>query len=162
MKAATSAWEACVLAGALLLAAATSAEPVPEPRGPLAPAWRDATAAAQRSLGEDTAARLTLLAYVTAAGRSCAGLDVNGARFKSAFRELAEERKDQLADARKTRSALRRVSYHLGVATGLFLAEHALTPERFCTGARASIAADPEFALFFASAERAGDGGETR
>jgi hypothetical protein len=157
MRAAGRGMQAYVLAGALLLAApAAGADATPSPRGPLAPAWRDATAAAQRSVGEETATRLTLLAYVSAAGRSCAGLAVNRARFKGAFRELAEERKGELADERRTRSALRRVSYHLGVATGLFLAEHALAPERFCTGARASIAADPEFALFFTSARPAG------
>jgi hypothetical protein len=139
--------------GALVLAAAAAGAAEPgDPdrlRGPLERAWRDATAMATRSLSEEGASRITMLAYVSAVGRTCEGLDVNGARFKGAFRELAEERKDELTDDRKTRSALRRVSYHLGVATGIFLSEHALDGERFCTGARTSIAADPEIAAFF-------------
>jgi hypothetical protein len=141
------------LACALLLAAtaASAAEPsAPQGRGPLDAAWRSATAMAHHSLGEEGAGRLTLLAYVSVVGRSCEGLDVNGARFKGAFRELAEDRKGELGDAKKTRSALRRVSYHLGVATGIFLSEHALDGARFCAGARDSIAADPVIAAFFA------------
>jgi hypothetical protein len=121
-------------------------------RGPLEPAWRDATEMASRALGAEDAGRIAMLAYVAAAGRTCEGLALNEARYKGAFRELAEERKDRMTDPKKTRSELRRVSYHLGVATGIFLSEHALDAQRFCTGARDSIAADPEIAAFFTTA----------
>jgi len=141
------------MAGLFLLAAAAAhaAEPAMPKRlrGPLEPAWHDATAMATRSLGEEHAGRITLLAYAAAVGRTCEGLALNEARYKGAFRELAEERKQEMTDDKKTRSQLRRVSYHLGVATGIFLSEHALDEQRFCTGARESIAADPEIATFF-------------
>lgn len=135
---------------ALLLAASTAGAAEPRRlRGPLEPAWRDATEMARRSLGAEDAGRVTLLAYAAAVGRTCEGLVLNEARYKGAFRELAEERKDRMDDAREMRSQVRRVAYHLGVATGIFLADHALDEERFCGGARKSIAADPEIAAFF-------------
>jgi hypothetical protein len=140
------------LAGALALAAGVAGAADPEPkrlRGPLERAWRDATDMATRSLGAEQAGRLTLLAYAAAVGRTCEGLALDRERYKTAFRELAEERAPELDDPKKVRSKLRRVSYHLGVATGVFLAEHALDGSRFCTGARESIAADPEIAAFF-------------
>jgi len=121
-------------------------------RGPLERAWRDATEMATRSLGAEDAGRITLLAYAAAVGRTCEGLALNGARYKGAFRELAEEHESEMTDAKKARSKMRRVSYHLGVATGVFLSEHALDEQRFCTGARESIAADPEIATFFTTA----------
>jgi hypothetical protein len=104
---------------------------------------------ATRSLGAEQAGRLTLLAYGAAVARTCDGLSLERERYRAAFRELAEQREDELTDAKKVRSKLRRVSYHLGVATGVFLAEHALDPPRFCAGARESIAADPEIEAFF-------------
>lgn len=141
------------LAGALLLAVGTTAGAAdPEPkrmRGPLERAWRDATDMATRSLGAEQAGRLTLLAYAAAVGRTCEGLALDRDRYRGAFRQLAEERETKLADPKQLRSKLRRVSYHLGVATGVFLAEHALDGPRFCTGAGESIAADPEIAAFF-------------
>lgn len=134
----------------LLLAAGAAGGAEPRRlRGPLEPAWRDATEMARRSLGAEDAGRVTMLAYTAAVGRSCAGLTLSEARYKGAFRELAEERKGHMGDAKEMRSQVRRVAYHLGVATGIFLADHALDAERFCTGARKSIAADPEIAAFF-------------
>jgi hypothetical protein len=151
--------------GLLLLgaAAAHAAEPgeTGPLRGPLAPAWREATAMATRSLGEEHATRITLLGYAAAVGRACEGLALNGARYKGAFRELAEERQDEMTSDEKARSQMRRVAYHLGVATGIFLSEHALDAERFCAGARESIAADPEIATFFTT-EAAPTTGEAR
>jgi hypothetical protein len=141
---------ACLLAAAAADAASTAAPDEPRRlRGPLERAWHDATEMATRSLGAEDAGRLTMLAYAAAVGRTCDGLALDGARYKAAFRELAEERRDQLSDDKKARSQMRRISYHLGIATGIFLAEHALDPDRFCTGARASIAADPEIAAYF-------------
>jgi hypothetical protein len=138
---------ACALA-ALAAGAAEPGEPK-RLRGPLEPAWRNATEMATRSLGAEDAGRLSLLAYAAAVGRTCEGLALDGARYKAAFRELAEEREPEMPDAKKARSQLRRVAYHLGVATGIFLSESALDDARFCTGARDSIAADPEIAAFF-------------
>ena len=136
---------------ALGATAVAAAEPEPKRlRGPLERAWRDATEMATRSLGAEDAGRLTLLAYAAAVGRTCEGLSLDGERYKAAFRTLAEERAPALGDPKQVRSKLRRVSYHLGVATGVFLAEHALAPERFCASAHDSIAADPEIAAFFA------------
>lgn len=140
------------LAGALALAASTAGAADPEPkrlRGPLERAWQDASEMATRSLGAEQAGHLTLLAYAAAVGRSCEGLALDRERYKAAFRRLAEDREEELGDPKLARSKLRRVSYHLGVATGVFLSEHALDGERFCTGARGSIAADPEFAELF-------------
>lgn len=140
------------LAGALALAAGAAAAGEPEPkrlRGPLERAWRDANEMATRSLGAEQAGHLTLLAYAAAVGRTCEGLALDRERYKAAFHRLAEGREDELAEPKQMRSKLRRVSYHLGVATGVFLAEHALDGERFCTGARESVAADPEIAAFF-------------
>jgi hypothetical protein len=143
---------AIALAGALALAPGAAGAADPEPkrlRGPLERAWRDATDMAARSLGAEQAGRLTLLAYAAAVGRTCEGLALDRDRYRAAFRQLAEEREAELTDPKKVRSKLRRVSYHLGVATGVFLAEHALDGPRFCAGARESIAADPEIAAFF-------------
>jgi hypothetical protein len=136
----------------LLLLAGTAGAAENQMRGPLERAWRDATEMATRALGEDDAARVTMLAYAAAVGRACEGLALDRERYQAAFRTLAEDRKEKMTDARKARSQLRRVSYHLGVATGVFLSEHALDGERFCTGARDSIAADPEIAELFTTA----------
>ena len=151
MRRTTATGIAIALAALASLAATAAAQPdgAEAGRGPLEPAWRHATAMAARSLGPDDAGRLTLLAYAAAVGRTCEGLALDRDRYRAAFRVLAEERKAQMLDAKKMRSQLRRVSYHLGVATGLFLAESALDSERFCTGARESIAADPEIAALF-------------
>lgn len=146
---------AAALLGTVLAAGAAPAAEPAEPRrlrGPLEPAWRHATEMATRALGAEEAGQLTLLAYAAAVGRTCDGLVLDGERYKAAFRTLAEQRRDQLGDDKKMRSQMRRVAYHLGVATGIFLSEHALDGERFCTGARESIAADPEIAAFFAPA----------
>lgn len=143
---------ATALGAAIAVGLAALAAGAAEPRrlrGPLERAWRDATEMASRSLGAEEAGRLTLLAYAAAVGRSCEGLALDGDRYKAAFRELAEESRPRMPDEKKARSQMRRVSYHLGIATGIFLSEHALDEQRFCTGARDSIAADPELAALF-------------
>ena len=141
---------ALALAALVTLPAAAAESGGAQPaRGPLEPAWRNATDMATRSLGAEDAGRLTLLAYAAAVGRTCDGLALDRDSYRAAFRRLAEERTPEMPDAKKMRSQLRRVSYHLGVATGIFLAESALDPDRFCTGARESIAADPDIAALF-------------
>ena len=152
-------------AGALFLAAAApiagAAANAAEPgeakrlRGPLEGAWRHATVMATDSLGADDAARVTLLAYLAAAGRACDGLAIDRDHYRASFRRIAEERRAELGDEKGVRSLTRRLAYHLGVSTGVFLGEHALDPVRFCTGATESVAADPEIAAFFAPARDA-------
>jgi hypothetical protein len=123
-------------------------------RGPLERAWKDATEMMNAALGPEDGSRLVMLAYAAAAGRSCEGVDLDKERYRAAFRAIAEERRAELGEPKKARSVMRRVSYHTGVATGLFLAEHALDPRRFCTGFRESLE-DPEFAALFAPASPA-------
>lgn len=144
---------AALLATAVLPAALARAAQPGEPkrlRGPLEGAWRHATVMATDSLGADDAARVTLLAYVAAAGRTCDGLALDRERYRASFRDIAEQRREELDDEKQVRSLSRRLAYHLGVSTGVFLGEHALDPARFCAGARESVAADPEIAAFFA------------
>jgi hypothetical protein len=144
---------AFVLASVLAPGTVGAAEPG-EPkrlRGPLERAWRDATEMRNASLDENEGTQLVLLAYASAVDASCEGFELDEERYKAAFRTLAEERRAELGDQKKARSLLRRTSYHLGVATGLFLAEHAIDPERFCTGARESLE-DPDIAAFFTPA----------
>lgn len=150
---------ALLLAAVLMIPAGLARAVAPaEPkrlRGPLEGAWRHATIMATDALGADDAARVTLLAYVAAAGRTCDGLAIDRDRYRAAFRRIAEERRTELGDEKGVRSLTRRLAYHLGVSTGVFLGEHALDPVRFCTGAAESVAADPEIAAFFASARDA-------
>jgi hypothetical protein len=147
-------WTAIGLVAALPAAAASAATQPGEPkrlRGPLEQAWQQATEMAVDSVGEEESGQLVMLAYGSAVGRSCEGFELDEERYRAAFRMLAEERRGDLEDAKRARSLLRRTSYHLGVATGIFLAEHALDPARFCAGARESLA-DPEIADFFVRA----------
>lgn len=149
---------AALLSTAVLPAALARAAEPGEPkrlRGPLEGAWRHATVMATDSLGAEDAARVTLLAYVAAAGRTCDGLAIDRERYRASFRDIAEERREELGDEEEVRSLTRRLAYHLGVSTGVFLGEHALDPARFCTGAQASVATDPEIAAFFGSARDA-------
>jgi len=122
-------------------------------RGPLEPAWKEASAMGQRSLSAEEATRVTLLGYAVAASRSCPGLALERGRIRAAMKEIAEDRLSR-ASEEEAQSLSRRVAFHMGVSVGVFLSEHALAPERFCTGVQEALQ-DPEIAAFFTSGEAA-------